>query len=167
MGLRRIGCGMTLLAALGLAFAGCTGSGHSPQRTPGTPDTRRPSTQTVTFEGVSFSVPAEWKILHGSCPAPYSAVYVGQPSGQSCPGYIQRPGEPPPYSMSLQTLDHPMNTGSRPITINGNEGLINDYDQWLLVVFPRLHLGVEIRYWTNHALATEILNTMRVSGSRS
>jgi hypothetical protein len=64
--------------------------------------------------------------------------------------------------MKLQSLNHPMNTGSRPVSINGNDGLINDYNQWLLVVFPKLDVGVEILYWTDHALATQILQTMRV-----
>jgi hypothetical protein len=124
--------------------------------------------QTVTYKSVSFSIPPDWKVFtdpNNMCPQPYSAAYVGMPSGQSCPGYPSDPTRPPVYSMALQPASQPSMSGSKPVVINGNQALINDNNQSVSVFFPKFDLGVWIVYWTNHQLASQILNTMRVGGT--
>ena len=124
--------------------------------------------QTVTYKTLSFSIPPDWKILtdpNSMCPQRYSAAYVGMPSGQSCPGYPSDPTRPPVYSMYLQPASQPFISESKPVVINGNQGLSNDNNQSVSVFFPKFDVGVSITYWTNHQLASQILNTMRAGGS--
>jgi len=162
---RALRCGMATAAIVSLA--GCSTGRTGASARPTTARTTAPSAattrawQSVSFHRASFLAPPNWAVLPSGCKTGEPAVYIGDAVGVGSCGAFP-PHDPPSPEMTLYSLDHPSGTGYRPVTINGNDGLMFDNGQSLLVVFPKLDLGVDILYWSDHALAERILNSMRV-----
>src|SRR5207244_11284398 len=88
----------SVVAMICLLPVACTTSGRRPAARQSSlssassgglqPQTRSSSSATrpVSFHGVTFLVPADWRLVDSpSCPIGTAAVYVGEPTGASCP----------------------------------------------------------------------------------